>query len=568
MANWLESADHHLASLLAGWSILTTILALVIVAFVLYPVLYPDEPDTHPLLLARQSSVSPIRNKGESAVYRSPEVPHGYPLKSGLNVKGPGAPRWAAGKDGDVRDIWREVLKGGSKGEEGKDIAKGSIMTIMGREELIDHSLEELTKEINVLGKHFKDTGVRKVAIYLPNSVDYLTTIFACAFYGLTPVLLPYNQPHPKVYDLINATDADGLVCAAGSLPLDDLANSCQGLHLLTWMVEKTSRHMDWNGVPDAAANRLKVNVWHDVVEENKSTTAASLPVDDAAAKPADLITVWQGADAQSKPDIVTFTQANIVAATAALISALPLRQRFTPSDLVLPADSFTHTYVLCQTFAALYTHASLAINSVAGSGVDLHLASRSVSPTVVIASAETMAAMHEKESKNVTSIPQKLSKYTSNRSLAAGRMPTDSTIIKLLGPASNAIGNEPGRLRLILVSERVGAGTPALSSAQLSDLRIAIRSRIVYALTAAKVAGAVAQTGVFDYRREERGAYSHFGIPVSAVEVKLVGGEEEELGSAQPKGEIVVTGPAVAGGEVRLGAKGRIREDTTLAYV
>lgn len=172
MANVIERLDNQLSLLLADWSILTTLLALIIVGFVAYPILVQQEPDTHPLLLARQSSVNPVRNKNESATYRSPEVPHGYPLKTGLNVKDEGAPRWAGGKDGDMRDIWRVVCRGGEKGE------KGLIMTVLGKEEVVEHNIEDLSKEIEIIGKHLKAKGVKSVAIYLPNSVEFLLTIF------------------------------------------------------------------------------------------------------------------------------------------------------------------------------------------------------------------------------------------------------------------------------------------------------------------------------------------------------------------------------------------------------
>ena len=172
MPNAVENLDHQLSVLLSDWSILTTLLALVIAGFVAYPILFPSEPDTHPLLLARQSSVNPVRNKNESAAYRSPEVPHGYPLKTGLNVKDEGAPRWSGGKDGDIRDIWRVVRRGGENGE------KGLIMTVLGKEELVEHDIEALSKEIEIIGKHLKEMGVRNVAVYLPNSVEFLLTIF------------------------------------------------------------------------------------------------------------------------------------------------------------------------------------------------------------------------------------------------------------------------------------------------------------------------------------------------------------------------------------------------------
>ena len=173
MGNILEQLDAQLASLLTDWGFVTTILALIIAVFVAYPILYPSEPDTHPLLLARQSAIASVRNKNESAVYRSPEVPGDTPLRSGLAVKDVTAPRWSAGKDGDLRDVWREVMKSGKD-----DVPNGRIMTVLGKEELVEHEVEQLTKEIAIMGKHMKEAGVNNVALYLPNCVEYLMAVF------------------------------------------------------------------------------------------------------------------------------------------------------------------------------------------------------------------------------------------------------------------------------------------------------------------------------------------------------------------------------------------------------
>lgn len=102
--------------------------------------------------------------------------------------------------------------------------------------------------------------------------------------------------------------------------------------------------------------------------------------------------------------------------------------------------------------------------------------------------------------------------------------MPNANLFTKESGPARHATGNTE-KLRILYVSERAGAAqSPPLSSAVLSDMRIYTGARVVYALTAARVAGAVAQTNLFDYRQDdETGRSSHFGPPLSCVEVKLV---------------------------------------------
>jgi hypothetical protein len=89
---------------------------------------------------------------------------------------------------------------------------------------------------------------------------------------------------------------------------------------------------MDWTGVPDSVQSRLSIGVWNDIFEDNAAAASATLPNNDTVEKTNDLIAVWQSTDSAVKPTITTFTQLNIVSSVAALITALPLRQRITPS--------------------------------------------------------------------------------------------------------------------------------------------------------------------------------------------------------------------------------------------
>lgn len=175
MANFIEQLDAQIAHLLASWNIYTTIIAVLLAALILYPLLFWREPDTHPLLLARQSQPSPLRHVGESATYRSLQVPNGYPLKSGLNVKDAGAPRWTAGRDGDIRDIWRELLRPAT---DSSASPRPIIMTVRGNDAATEHDLDDITNAIVAIGKHLQQARVKRVAIYLPNSIEYLVVVF------------------------------------------------------------------------------------------------------------------------------------------------------------------------------------------------------------------------------------------------------------------------------------------------------------------------------------------------------------------------------------------------------
>ena len=174
-----QQLDVQLEKILADWSIYTTLLALVIVLYLISPLFLYTEPDVHPLLLARQSSGSYVRQPKESAVFRSPEVVHGYSLKSGLNVKDPGQPKWTSGRDGDLRDVWKRAVSGpvdaDGKPTEGQ---AGKVITMYGKEEVIDYGFAKLSSEINAVGQHMKAHGGSRVAIHVPNSVELLVTLF------------------------------------------------------------------------------------------------------------------------------------------------------------------------------------------------------------------------------------------------------------------------------------------------------------------------------------------------------------------------------------------------------
>jgi len=173
-----EKLDSALMSLFDEWNIYTTIIATILFLFVIYPWVTWREPDTHPLLLARQAASSPVRQSGESAIYRSIEVPHGYPLRAGLGVKDPGTPKWSSGRNGDLRDIWRQAARGPVKDDGSPDGEKGKFVTILGTQKAVKHDLDDVTTDINVIGSYVRENNGECTAIYLSNSIELLSSIF------------------------------------------------------------------------------------------------------------------------------------------------------------------------------------------------------------------------------------------------------------------------------------------------------------------------------------------------------------------------------------------------------
>ncbi|OBT67465.1 hypothetical protein VE03_03062 [Pseudogymnoascus sp. 23342-1-I1] len=566
--NMLLATDELVTRIFSDWDIYSTGLLGGLIIFITVLTVWGRDPDTHPMLLSRQAQPSPVRNPGESSVYRSHSSPHGMELNTGLNVKDPGQNKWSRGRNGDLRDVWRKAVRGRTDPEGKPTGEKGRIITIVGTEQTIDHDLDEVSRQINIIGQYLKHHGGSRVAIYLPNSIELLAALFACTFYDLTPILLPYDQPAHVVVDMLKLSEADTLVTAVGNLPFDAVTKDYAGLKNLIWVVDEGSKHLDWDEIPTGSGGAINVSTWQEVVEEQSSVSSELPPLDKTSSK--NVLSFWFPEN-NEPGELVEYTHGNLVSAISAQISAIPTSQKIGPSDLFFPSDSLSSNYTLVLTLAALYYNASLALNSVAGRETDLRNATRGVAPTIIVASAHTLAQVHANTASKLSNVVYNLIHWFQTRTLTEnGVMPVASVFSRLNDGLKPAIGTTPGKLRLVFVSERAGGNSPPLSALALNDLRIFTGARVVYALTAPKVAGAVTQTSFYDYRVDpkEPGQYSHFGAPVSSVEVFLKDTKHRKVTDEEIQGEVVARGPAVVGGEASLGIVGRINEDNTLAYL
>ncbi|KAK6834571.1 hypothetical protein PG987_009265 [Apiospora arundinis] len=569
LGDMLGQLDQAISSLIGQWNGYSTAIATIMVAIVTYAIMTRVESEIHPMLLARQAQGSPVRNEGESPVYRGNSAPHGMPLNSGLNVKPFGAPKWAQGRDGDLRDVWRRVISG-APAEEGRK-GKGRILTVHGRENVIEHNPAEITRAINLIGQYVSAQGGSKVAIYLPNSVELMATLFACSFYNLTAILIPFDQPEKSMVSMLQQSGADTVVTIPGAFPFDAVVKSYPALKQLIWVVDQGNSHMDWNEVPEGTGSKVNVSTWQDILNDSPVSSGTELPSENDTQEPNDVIFFWIGKPGTME-EMVTFTQKNLVAAVSAQLTAVPTAHRFSPADLFLPAASLATSFPLTLTLAALYYNASVAFNSVAGTSPDLALATVGIAPTVLVATPQTLLKTHAEASGKVTNAISRAAHWVQTRTLVQnGAMPVASFLSSFNDSIRPQVGTTPGKLRLVYVAEGVNAGAPALKEQTISDLRIFTGARVIYALTAAKVAGSVTQTQFHDYRVSGDGP-SHFGPPVSSVEVLLKDSASHRTSEdgLTIEGEIVARGPAVAGpqGITDLGVLGRIREDNTLSYL
>ena len=101
------------------------------------------------------------------------------------------------------------------------------------------------------------------------------------------------------------------------------------------------------------------------------------------------------------------------------------------------------------------------------------------------------------------------------------------------------------------------------LDPAELFKLKVYSGARTIYAFTDAQVAGAITQTNMLDYQSTS----ADFGPPLSSVEIKLRDAEGGRNSDDKALGELVVSGPAVVGGETVVHHIMTMTDRSALAY-
>lgn len=206
--------------------------------------------------------------------------------------------------------------------------------------------------------------------------------------------------------------------------------------------------------------------------------------------------------------------------------------------------------YPLTLTLAALHSNATLALTSVSGPKVPYSAAFQGASPTIIVANTETLSDFCKaKEGTMSASLLGKFNQWRNGNALKAGTMPKPPSLT-----------NTP---RLIYTYDKAGASTVKLDPEELFKLKVCSGARTIYAFTDPQVAGAITQTNMLDYQNTS----ADFGPPLSSVEIKLRDVEGGKNSDDKPLGELVVSGPAVVGGEKVVNQIMTMTDRNTLAY-
>ncbi|KAI9770873.1 MAG: hypothetical protein M1839_002993, partial [Geoglossum umbratile] len=522
---------------------------------VLASLLRAENPDINPQILAQQCNISPTRLPGESPTYRNIAIPLNSPLISGLNIKDDGFSEWRKGRDGDLRDIWRQAVKG------------GRLVTVSDQGDIVERDLDESTQDIITVGRYLAGHGASRVAICLPNSIETLEALFAAAFNSIVPIILPKELPSVMALQL-KLSNPDTLIYNGNRTQLDEIARRYPELKRIIWVSPGTEEHTE-RDTNFQVGDNVSVSLWHHIT--GCGAGESPLPDDKTADNAPDIIMFWQ-----TEPGDVgrcfAIPQKCMVAAVGASIFDLPQSQRFKPTDLFLPAEHFSYSYALVISLAALFSNTPIALTPRASPSAELAALTRDISPTIILASSSSVSDSNTRAigGGGSSAMLDVLFRVLRQMKLDSGVIPPGNLTAKWKLPI---LGTDPSAPRLVYTSHPLGAKATVLLTRALMWLRVLTGARFIYALTSIHVAGPVTQTGVFDYRHEGTEA-SHLGPPVGSVELKLrsmIPTWMWQLSGNEPviAGEIVVSGPAVIGhGDVRLGNAGKMKDDGTLMMV
>lgn len=64
-------------------------------------------------------------------------------------------------------------------------------------------------------------------------------------------------------------------------------------LNSVIWVANHGSRHMDWNEVPEGIGGEVEVAVWHELVQDKKSSIGSDIPLSEPKSQAPPLVSLW-----------------------------------------------------------------------------------------------------------------------------------------------------------------------------------------------------------------------------------------------------------------------------------
>lgn len=487
----------------------TLVLTALVTLLIAWPYLKEYLNDVNPIFLQRQSSIGPTREKGESAIYRSVDVPHGLPLTGGLRIKFDYRLR-----DGSLKDIWYLALYGttGTK----KDLSK-TILSIGGK----TLSIGQVNTLIHQAAKKLdKLTKCSKIGIYSDfTSLESILVTFSCFFIS-EKTLVNFNSfPKKPIEDLdlivvdeSNVSKVENL----GFATIVVIGKTEGNSHTVSLDIDNNvEASSEYSYIPDKEYMKFNVQPYSEVNEFRE----------------------------------VRFFQRSIVSSVSSRLMSLPKEFSWNGKDSVVITVKPTRdskngflTNLLCGILSRVNRVTAVSDKSV--ENLD-QLLSLDPSVTILATDDAELDGLVRHTDINI------LKKFLINRSEYLNSV----GIFNTLGKAR--------KLHLKLVYS-LQTDQP-LSSPEYNMLRSSLGSRIIREKYSSLTMGPVLKTNVYE-SRVFNGKMTELGVAANCVEIKTKGKEDKDTGELYARGYSI--GKGVEGVDydddfwVSVGISGRFAKD------
>ena len=108
--------------------------------------------------------------------------------------------------------------------------------------------------------------------------------------------MIAQKQPPDILAEILREAGVEAVIASAGTVPSQVLTRL--NLGMVIWVVEKSSRHMDWSRSADQNLDGIDVSVWHELIEGNAESSPTEPTSVNQDSKLPSVVMVWQGATA------------------------------------------------------------------------------------------------------------------------------------------------------------------------------------------------------------------------------------------------------------------------------
>ncbi|ORY04414.1 acetyl-CoA synthetase-like protein [Basidiobolus meristosporus CBS 931.73] len=506
-----------------SFDLVSYILLAIIGLFVFLSIRGGILPDIHPFILNHQSDTSPVRNEGETTVYRNRFAGHHSSLMSTL--------------DHEVKTIYDLFHRGRKIGSKflGHRINENGPYQWESYESVYQRIVNFGSGLLAICG--LKPKQEQPLGVFMRNCAEWIVADLAIAHYSLVCVPLYDTLDFDAINFIINQTALTTIVVSVDTLPrILGAIPSCPTLKNL--IITESSVEEEYVEL----AKKLEVNL---LPFSKIESIGSEQPQEPCPPDADDLAIISYTSGTTGKPKGAMLTHKNIVSVVSSFISSIPKSIPITKTERHLSYLPLAHVFERIVYSAVMYVGASVGFYR--GDILKLFEDAYDLQPTVFISVPRILNRFYEKVNDVIQQTGGMKSKvydlaYSKKRALLKQGILRNDTIWDRLvfSKISSRLG---GKVKLVV------SGSAPISPHVLEFLRISLGCQVLEGYGQTESSAVITLATIFDYGNPFG---RHVGVPIACNEVKLIDVPEMAYSvedKPNPRGELCVRGNNVMKG-------------------